>query len=495
MFIAAHEWSQPPVQGGRPESVTSTGELTAALAAQDGKLAAFYARLLHRPGDALRARAADFLRTQMALLDDAECDLPDSAQDLEAWMRNGTQRALAKYSAYLAGRKNGAGRSYFSNRAHALYFLRSMAPTKLVDGAWLYGLIDHAGNPRFADLVRTYVEELGEGIASKNHVLLYRQLLARYGLDPLNDLDDSFYTQGTVQLSLACNAEEFLPEIIGFNLGYEQLPLHLLITAYELDELNIDPYYFTLHVTVDNSDTGHAWRAVSAVMDNLPRLGDADEFWQRVRGGYRLGNAGLGSCQIISGFDIEQEVIRILLHKRVAGHGVHSDYCRVAGRSVNDWLRDPASIPGFLKALQNSGWIKPGQPAEQSRFWGLLQGDRAEMFGVFSGYELQVIHDWIRGEASQDGQTYLTASAPGSDFPRHSSYRVAARRAAIQGAAPPVDPASGNVLDSELLALNQQLAQLDASGQAQLLAEAMSPSQHWTAAGLHATRLFCERQR
>ena len=77
----------------------------------------------------------------------------------------------------------------------------------------------------------------GEGAIDKNHVVLYRSLLTRYALDPLDDLDDALYRQGLVQLALGWNAERFLPEVVGFNLGYEQLPLHLLITAYELNEL------------------------------------------------------------------------------------------------------------------------------------------------------------------------------------------------------------------------------------------------------------------
>ena len=106
-----------------------------------------------------------------------------------------------------------------------------MAPTKLVDGAWLYGLLAHWRNARFPDLVRTYVEELGEGAPDKNHVLLYRDMLARHGLEQLHDLPDDRYQQGLIQLALGWNAEIFLPEVIGFNLAYEQLPLHLLITA------------------------------------------------------------------------------------------------------------------------------------------------------------------------------------------------------------------------------------------------------------------------
>jgi hypothetical protein len=39
--------------------------------------------------------------------------------------------------------------------------------------------------------------------------------------------------QGAIQLGLAHHGEQFEAEVFGFNLGYEQLPLHLLITAYE----------------------------------------------------------------------------------------------------------------------------------------------------------------------------------------------------------------------------------------------------------------------
>src|SRR5690606_20494618 len=69
--------------------------------------------------------------------------------------------------------------------------------------------------------------------------------------------------------------------------------------------------------------------------------------------------------------------------------------CRIAGHTVNDWLSDPLQMPDFLQALQKNGWIKRHQAAENSRFWNLIQGERAEMFGVFNAYERQVLHDWI----------------------------------------------------------------------------------------------------
>jgi hypothetical protein len=484
MFVAAHEWSPPS-----DASPTAPTPHDLAPPPRGGHTPELYRRLAdHLPDEATRADARAFLHATLHAAESEACGLPDAPQDLLVWMRNSAQLVAAKYGAYLDERKAGAPRRYFSNRSHALYFLRAVAPTKLVDGAWLYGLLPHWQNPRFSDLVQTYLEELGEGMADKNHVLLYRQLLHRHGLHPIDGLPDAFYTQGTVQLALGWNAAEFLPEVIGFNLGYEQLPLHLLVTAYELNELGIDPYYFTLHITVDNASSGHAQRAVQAVLAALPRLGDSAEFWRRLRNGFKLGNAGIGTDQVIAGFDLEREVLRILSHKSTTGHGAHSGYCRLAGRSVNDWLAQPEQIADFLAALQQAGWIRRGAPVQESRFWGLLQGERAEMFGVFSPYELQVIHDWLRGPDSADGRAYTEHGEPAAG--RRATFRAAARLAAARRAPAGLEPWQ-DLPDPDLQALQAQLKALDGPQQvADLLTHAMSPSQHWTPAGLHATRLF-----
>jgi hypothetical protein len=443
-----------------------------------------YQRLASGEPDATaRAEAAAFLRTEIARLDPQASELPESPDGLLAWMERTTGEVHARYAEYLEERRAGAPRRFFSNRAHALYVLRSVAPTKLVDGAWLYGLVRHWRNPRLGDLVRTYVEELGEGAEDKNHVVLYRQLLARHALDPLDGLDDALYEQGAIQLALAWNAEEFLPEVVGFNLGYEQLPLHLLVTAYELNELGLDPYYFTLHVTVDNSGTGHARRACQAVLDLLPRLDDGGAFWRRVRTGAQLACAGTGTTDVIRGFDIEQEALRILRQKAPSGSGAHSDYCRVAGRSVNEWLREPRRMGEFVRALRQAGWIRFGEPPASSRFWGLLQGPRAEMFGVFSGYELQVLHDWIRGDASADGQSFEAAAIPATR--RTATFRAQARAQRERTVASPAP-----TLDPDLQPWRERWQAAGPQERFELLVDAMSPARHWTPAGLEATRLF-----
>ena len=474
----------------RLRSEPTIAPLAPMASAQAAPHAPLYDRLAnHIPTLPEREAAADFLRRTLQNVAAHEDELPENPVDLTAWMEANVQKVHGQYQAYLDERKAGAPRRYFTNRAHALYFLRNVAPTKLVDGSWLYGLCAHADNSRLSDLVTTYVEELGDGLADKNHVKLYRALLANYGLDPVNDLPDMLYQQGLVQLALGWNAQEFLPEIVGFNLGYEQLPLHLLITAFELNELGIDSYYFTLHVTVDNADTGHAKRACVAALEAAPRIDDGRDYWRRVRAGAKLGHVGVSTLDVISSFDIDSEVVAILARKAPSGRGAHSDFCKVAGRSVNDWLSSAENLPAFLAALEQAGWIKRNQPVTDSRFWHLLQGERAEMFGVFSPYELQVIHDWIRGPASADGAPFESGATPGTGK-RQMSFRVAERLKTAKGLWS--EPAGGG-LDTDLEIFEKRYPTLGTAERRALLIEAMSPALHWTPGGLLATRIFLDR--
>ncbi|MFK8332828.1 iron-containing redox enzyme family protein [Pseudomonas sp. BJa5] len=355
--------------------------------------------LQQRYQNLLQGAVGDSHEWLLAQLQRAEAlpdELPANPADLGQW---GTQRAAAvarHYADYLAIRKAGAPRRYFSNRAHALYFLQQVAPTKAVDGAWLYGTLRHWPDPRFHGLIRTYLEELGEGDPASNHVLIYRRLLSELGCHQDLPLSAEHYLQGTLQLALGLNTEAFLPELIGYNLGYEQLPLHLLISAYELDELGIDPHYFRLHVTIDNASSGHACKALQALRQLWPQQGGTP-FYQRVARGYRLNDLGPGAQAIIDSFDLEAELLASLERKRGFGQHMHSDYCRIEGRTVNQWLAHTNLLSGFLAVLQRKGWIRRDRDPGQSRFWRLVDGPGAAMFGVFDPYEKQLLHDWIAG--------------------------------------------------------------------------------------------------
>lgn len=436
----------------------------------DGSLKQTYEHLL-LSGDSgqRRALARSFLQRQLEQAADLPEDMPRDVSALQTFVEQHCVEVARQYADYLQQRKAGGSRQFFSNKAHALFFLQAVAPTKLVDGAWLYGLLEHWRDPRFQGLICTYLEELGDGNPAQNHVVIYRKLLAEHGLQDTGVIADEHYLQGAIQLALGECSEAFLPEVIGYNLGYEQLPLHLLISAYELSELGIDPYYFTLHVTIDNASTGHAHKAVQAVMQLLPIEGDREAFLRRVSLGYRLNDLGKGSRAIIESFDLYGEVLDMLERKRPFGQHMHSDYCRFEGKTVNQWLSAPEQLPDFLTALENKGWIKRHQDPQASRFWQLIDGDGAAMFGVFSPYEKQLLRDWIAGDWKSDCPP--TAVRRGT-------------QAKSQLPVPTHDP--------DVRSLEATLKGHTADEQMQALIPWLSAHRHAHPAGLMATRRFIE---
>ncbi|MDF2794090.1 MAG: hypothetical protein K0S85_1843 [Pseudomonas orientalis] len=414
--------------------------------------------------------ARDYLQDQLAQVEEVVSDLPEVPEQLLAWVEQGCAAVAAAYAEYLEQRQQGRPRRYFQNKAHALYVLQRVAPTKQVDGAWLYGLLRYWQDQRFDGLLTTYLEELGDGEAAQNHVVIYRKLLSEHDADSEAGLEDGHYLQGALQLALGLCAEEFLPEIIGYNLGYEQLPLHLLITAYELSELGIDPYYFTLHVTIDNASSGHASKAAQSVLNLLPLGEGRADFYRRVAAGYRLNDLGPGTAAVIESFDLQEEVVAMLERKRTFGQHMHSDYCRFEGKTVNQWLAKPGQIADFLKAMEEKGWIKRNQDPAESRFWQLIEGAGAAMFGVFSGYEKQVLHDWIAGDWIGTQRVAPVRPGRGSRFSREQHR--------------PADP--------DTQALVESLWSLPDEQQPGALIPWMSARRHCSPAGLYATRRFIQ---
>lgn len=330
--------------------------LPASSASPSPRVRDLYHALLDEPREHLEA-AGEFLDQQLSLAATHDDDLPEDPADWPAWLDAGARRTAEAHAEYLRARRRGEGRRYFQVPSQAMHFIRSVAPTKLVDGAWLYGLLPHHGEERLRPLLETFLEELGDGVPARNHVLLYRRLLASIGSEEVEGLSDLHYLQGTQQLALGHLAADYLPEVIGYNLGYEQPPLHLLITTQELRELGFDSYYFQLHVTIDNAASGHARKALRAVYDNLPQLGGRAAFLERVRNGYRLNEVGLSTTQVIDGFDLEEELLAMFERKRPYAAGMHSDRCRIGGRTVNQWLAVPGRFPAFLACLEEEGWI------------------------------------------------------------------------------------------------------------------------------------------
>lgn len=397
---------------------TTMQEIRAAQRAADAFQATASSRSIYEgladpaPSEEAKASGLMYLQQQLAQTDTLASDLPDEMSGLLHWIGHRAAAIGREYGQYLRDRHQGEPRRYFTNRSHALHFLQHVAPTKLVDGAWLYGVMQHWRDPLYRPLVLTYLEELGDGDEQMNHVAMYSKLLAANECGNVDALPDDRFVQGAIQLGLAYHGAQMLPEVIGFNLGYEQLPLHLLITAYELNELGIDPYYFTLHTTIDNASSGHACKAAQVAIDALAVSSDPQQFCERLRRGYLLNELGAGTLQVIQSFDLEQEVVRMLSAKALFGQMMHSDYCRFEGKTVNQWLQDPASTGQFLGALERANWIVRGQDAEQSRFWRLIANNGGEMFGVFDAHERQLLRDWIEtGMASERRMPTFRAQA------------------------------------------------------------------------------------
>ncbi|MBK5001875.1 iron-containing redox enzyme family protein [Pseudomonas sp. S31] len=335
-----------------------------------------------------------WLDAQLSRAEGMSDDLPATPAQLTAWSHEHCRQVAQGHAQYLEQRRHGAARRYFDNRAHALWFIQQVAPTKAVDGAWLFSTLKQWRDPRYHGLIRTYLEELGEGDAHLNHVLIYQRLLTRLGCQDPAPMADERYLSGTLQLALGLHGERYLPEVIGYNLGYEQPPLHLLITTYELAELGIDGHYFQLHVTIDNAASGHAQKAIQALQQLSPVRG-SDEFYRRVRHGYRLNDLGTDTPSLIASFDLHAELLAALERKRVFGQFMHADHCRLQKRTINQWLAEPGLMPGFLEAMQAQGWIQRGADPAQSRWWRMIEGPSAPMFGVFNAYEKQLWYDWI----------------------------------------------------------------------------------------------------
>ena len=452
-----------------------------------------------------RSASRSFLATALGHTASIDSDIPDDPRSLADWLALGHRHTAAAYRHYLDGRHAGEPRRLFRNRAHALHFIQSVAPTKLVDGAWLYGLLPHWRDSRLSPLIRIYLEELGDGVAEQHHVLLYRKLLSVHGVERWRELGDGYHVQGAIQLSLARHAAELLPEVIGFNLGYEQLPLHLPITAYELNELGIDPYYFSLHVTIDNASTGHARKSLQCALECLPVAGGSADFYRRMVAGFKLNDLGIGTMDAIASFDLDRELVGVLADKGRIGAQLHSDYCRIGGRTVAEWLTTAGGMPGFLNALVAAGWIRRGAPLQESRFWRLLDDERAPMFGVFDEYEKQLIEDWIT-DAPAFGDTgdeatavrrplvnrFRRAAAAGRQA---ASGNVGAQQMQTLGVAEVVGRQLASLstverVDDDVRRVGELLTGVDEPGAAiDVLQGFLSPANHCAPAGLLATRI------
>ncbi|AZB92888.1 iron-containing redox enzyme family protein [Acinetobacter pittii] len=419
-------------------------------------------------------KARDFLNEEIDKIDQKEIDFPATINTVKEWCENDNKQNCELFQAYLNRRQSGGEREYFQNVGQAFEFLIKVSPTKKVDGAWLYSSVHYWNDPVFHDLIITYLEELGLGEPKANHVCIYDDLLRSLGLDSFDLLlEDEYYHNAVIQLALGYAPPEFIPEIVGFNLGYEQLPLHLLISNYELAELGIDSKYFNLHITIDNIDNGHADKAIKVIENIYDKYRDKEAFFNKLKRGFALNNHGVSSSKIIKNLNLEDLVLKILKRKALVGQLIHNETRQFGCKTINQWLSNPEDVKGLVTHLIDHKWIKFNTDPEQSVFWRMINEENGKMFGVFNPVERQIIHDWIAG--TDHSSNYLAYSRELKNSQRIQDYLFS------------------YISDGELDALQERIRQTpDLAIKICKLTPFLAPDSHHKSIGLWSTRKYVQ---
>lgn len=378
-----------------------------------------------------------------------------SREDLKEFMMLHGQGIALKWDQYIARRQKGEPRELFKDRDEAEWWLKQLAPVKYVDGAWLghinrvtlpYGLLE-----TIRSAWQVLSEELGDGDLKKNHAHIYRELLSsmKVNLPPSYDrdfiherhrLDElSVWKAAVAQLLICLFPHDLLPEILGFNLHFEEVSLETLMATKELREVGLDPNYFVLHVSIDNGHSGHTAMATEIVCRYLEHTrfvegeAAAQRAWKRVQAGYLL-SSGLSSTTIcppkskasesvaVVALNVaESETIKIFRDKAQVGHLIHcGSRSKIGRRKLVDWL-DPVALQSkqwqmnLLDDLSNSRvWVRKGD-SSKSRFVQELEWGGV-MFGSFTGDECDVVKRWIDKLSMYDGEDSILAPCLRTDI-------------------------------------------------------------------------------
>ncbi len=220
-----------------------------------------------------------------------------------------------------------------------VWYTRQYAPFPMVDGSWVQH-IAKAGTAHTeisARLFRIYADEVGNADAKLNHPNIYRQMLEGEGIfmpptDSLEfalqpDIRDFAFDLPLLTLSVSLFPKAFLPEIIGVNLAIELSGLGkgYMQTIDELRFWKIDPYFFTLHLTIDNIASGHTAVAMETVHLYLDQIlanqgrEAKQQHWERIWSGYLAFKQSMtrfdSTLEREAGFRFLLPIIRLLLQR------------------------------------------------------------------------------------------------------------------------------------------------------------------------------------
>lgn len=328
------------------------------------------------------------------LTEDSQLDLPDTYNKVILHLHF-DEKYKNQVKQYKASRSQSR---VFKDYSEAVYYLLAVAPTKLVDGMWLKSVKNNPnGIPPaiHATLSKIYDEEMGD-TEEENHIQMYQRTLSSVGFDcvtvdshQLKHLDDSRFIEPAVQLALGrADPVKFLPEIIGYTLGYEQFGHSLLLVRDALTFLKIPSTYFTAHVTIDNHACGHAKMIQEATFYLMENTSDKTTTWQRLVKGYNLNSLTQSPSRVLQTFDPVKELARRLHLKAQVATDIHFRQDRKLGdQTLEEWLKTMATSQNegnnFIQFLHMNGWLG------SEKYFGKLCSSK--MPRVFTQYDLALL--------------------------------------------------------------------------------------------------------
>lgn len=292
--------------------------------------------------------------------------------------------------------------------------IRQFAPFNLTDGSWLrnitrVGPIDESRAMLFSVLM----DEMGDGEASHNHPNIYRDLCHSISFYPADCTSEEFAKDPTFldsafdvpafELAISQFSDDFYPEILGMTLQLELNVVELKGTIALLKYHGFDPHYYEMHVGIDNPITGHAAKALRAIvlyLDNIRSNGGGEEAvarqWQRIWDGYVAfaiyGTLGDDFTRRLKERPTPESRVIAMIERKAPFGSMNHDQHMLGSTYINDWFLDP---PGFMKALVDGGLFIPGKP-EESPFFELTSFETGRMYRVFTDEELDLWADWCR---------------------------------------------------------------------------------------------------
>ncbi|KAH7000950.1 hypothetical protein EDB80DRAFT_752945 [Ilyonectria destructans] len=331
-----------------------------------------------------------------------------SKQKLSRFVHDEQEQVTKYREEYVARRRAGRPRELFKTHDDAGMWIEQACPLKY---AW-----------------QVLSEEYGDGDLEKHHVHIYKELV--YEVDPelpggdtrdfihprhgLTDL--SIWKAAVAQLLISIFPHEFLPEILGFNLHFEGVSKETLIASRELRELGFNPFYFLLHICIDNADSGHTAMALHVVLDYMEHLRITNDghamqrAWKGVQAGFILSQTLSSRASKIPQDDVGARVIPqnkfesaldgILLSKSMASNRIHCNLrTEIGPRTLSEWL-DPDAMASqrwrmeFLNIVSLTRKLVYRGDNTKSRMVQDLSW-HGKMFGAFTQSEVQALCDWI----------------------------------------------------------------------------------------------------